>query len=178
MSENAIGVENVALPQFGSPSRPHATAGRMPGMSERQTNRAILGVIVVAGVVVLAEWQRHRQESLSLTILVPALAVAFAASCVWLAVRIINRRERWAKRTLAAMVGVPILYVASFGPICWALDRHWLPAKFVAWIYYPCVMAAFNRDTPRWAKDFLWWWATLTNQGSFAVHDMYATLVN
>ena len=30
------------------------------------------------------------------------LAVAFAAFCVWLTVRIVNRRERWAKWTAAA----------------------------------------------------------------------------
>jgi hypothetical protein len=31
-----------------------------------------------------------------MTILLPALAVAFAAFCVWPAVRVVNRRERWA----------------------------------------------------------------------------------
>lgn len=51
-----------------------------------------------------------------------ALAVtgaSFAAVCVWLAVRVVNRRERWAKWTLAGVVGLPVLYVASFGPACW-----------------------------------------------------------
>jgi hypothetical protein len=42
-----------------------------------------------------------------MTILLPALAVACAAFCVWLAVRIMNRRERWAKRTLTLLVGLP-----------------------------------------------------------------------
>ncbi|MBI3860511.1 MAG: hypothetical protein HY290_01300 [Planctomycetia bacterium] len=45
--------------------------------------------------------------------------VAFAAFCVWLTVRIVNRRERWAKWMLATVVGVPALYVVSFGPACW-----------------------------------------------------------
>jgi hypothetical protein len=49
------------------------------------------------------------------TIILPALAVAFAAFCVWLAVRIFNRRERWAKWTLATVVGLPVLYAAAFG---------------------------------------------------------------
>jgi len=35
-----------------------------------------------------------------LTTLLPTLAVV-AAFCVWLTVRIVNRRERWAKWTLA-----------------------------------------------------------------------------
>jgi hypothetical protein len=38
-----------------------------------------------------------------MTILLPTLAAIFAAFCVWLGVRIFNRRERWAKWTLAAL---------------------------------------------------------------------------
>jgi hypothetical protein len=46
--------------------------------------------------------------------------VGFAAFCIWLAVRIINRRERWAKRTAVGLgVTLPLLYFASFGPACW-----------------------------------------------------------
>ena len=33
--------------------------------------------------------------------------VSFAAFCAWLTVRIVNRRGRWAKWTLAAVVGLP-----------------------------------------------------------------------
>jgi len=52
--------------------------------------------------------------------ILPVLAVAFAAFSVWLTVRIVNRRERWAKWTLVgAIVGVPLLYILSFGPACW-----------------------------------------------------------
>jgi H+/Cl- antiporter ClcA len=52
------------------------------------------------------------------------LAVAFAAVCVWLAVRIVNRRERWAKRlavvlAVATVVGYPL----SVGPVAF-LSRH------------------------------------------------------
>jgi len=54
--------------------------------------------------------------------------VAFAAFCVWLTVRIVNRRERWAKWTLAAMiVGLPALYVAGFGPAIWLHVRLGAP---------------------------------------------------
>lgn len=48
-----------------------------------------------------------------------AAGSAIAAFCVWLAVRIVNRRERWAKRTLAAVIALPALYVASIGPAQW-----------------------------------------------------------
>jgi len=42
-----------------------------------------------------------------------------AALALWLTVRIINRRERWAKWTLAGVVGPPLLYILSIGPACW-----------------------------------------------------------
>ena len=58
-----------------------------------------------------------------MTIIFPALAVVFAAFCVWLGVRIVNRRERWAKWTLAATFGLPVVYVLSFGPACWWISR-------------------------------------------------------
>jgi len=51
---------------------------------------------------------------------VAIFGIVVAAFCVWLAVRIFNRRERWAKWTLAGLVlGLPLLYVLSFGPACW-----------------------------------------------------------
>jgi hypothetical protein len=39
-----------------------------------------------------------------MTIVLPALAIAFAAFCVWLAVRVYNRRERWAKWTALGLL--------------------------------------------------------------------------
>jgi hypothetical protein len=57
------------------------------------------------------------------TILLPALAVAFAAFCVWLMVRIINRRERWAKWALAAVVGLglPLMYFGAYAEMLFAV---------------------------------------------------------
>ena len=46
-------------------------------------------------------------------VLLPVLAVALVAFCVWLTVRIVNRRERWAKWTLAAVVGVHHTYISK-----------------------------------------------------------------
>jgi hypothetical protein len=58
-----------------------------------------------------------------MTIVLPVLSVVFAAFCVWLTVRIANRKERWAKRTLALVVGLPVLYVLGFGPAVWIKSR-------------------------------------------------------
>jgi hypothetical protein len=59
-----------------------------------------------------------------MTTLLSALAVAFAAFSVWLGVRIVNRRERWAKWSLTGIVAVPVLYMASFGPVCWLVSLN------------------------------------------------------
>jgi hypothetical protein len=62
-----------------------------------------------------------------ITVVVPSLGVAYAAFCVWLTVRIVKQRERWAKRTLAAVVCLPVLYVLSIGPVAWLNTRHRMP---------------------------------------------------
>jgi len=83
-----------------------------------------------------------------MTILLPALAVAFAAFCVWLGVRIVNRRERWAKWTAVAMIALPVLYVASFGPahgiIC-AVDSQWL-WRVADVVYRPLALTCGRSD--------------------------------
>ena len=49
-----------------------------------------------------------------MTIHLSTLAIAFAAFCVWLTVRIVNRRELWAI-AVAAISAVAVLYAAVFG---------------------------------------------------------------
>jgi|SRR5579872_4191729 len=45
--------------------------------------------------------------------------IAFAAFCVWLAVRIFNRGGKRSKRALAAaLIMLPLIYVATFGLWC------------------------------------------------------------
>jgi hypothetical protein len=57
-------------------------------------------------------------QFMSVVIPVATLAVAFGAFCIWLTVRIINRRERWAKWTAVAILVIgPVLYVLSSGPM-------------------------------------------------------------
>lgn len=78
-----------------------------------------------------------------MSIFLPALAVAFAAFCLWLGVRIYNRRERRAKRTLTGLVvSFPFLYVASFGPACWLTSRDGSLYPSFLRIYQPLMWAA------------------------------------
>lgn len=53
---------------------------------------------------------------------IPVLAVVFAALCIWLTVRIINCRERWAMWSLAGAVAIVLLLLAV---------RYWF--AFAAW---------------------------------------------
>jgi hypothetical protein len=79
-----------------------------------------------------------------MAVLLPVLYVGFAAFCIWLAVRIVNRRERWAKRT-ALGLGVLLAYPLSFGPACWTAsrideqsdDRIFRDARIIATVYRP-----------------------------------------
>ena len=104
-----------------------------------------------------------------MAILFAILGVAFAALCVWLGVRTINRRERWAKRTLAAVFGLPMLYAASFGPACWISSRTGIGSRAVSVVYQP-ILRLCMRDT-YFAAAF-WWYASIgTKDGIYTARD-------
>ncbi len=94
--------------------------------------------------------------------------VAFAAFCVWLIVRVVNRRERWAKWTLAAaLLGVPMLYLASFGPVCWISaappgGRALGSTKPWMRIYFPigAVIHRTRSENNKYVKLWITWGAT------------------
>lgn len=115
-----------------------------------------------------------------MSIVLPILAVAFAAFCVWLAVRIVNRGERWAKWTLVGTtVSIPVLCVGSLGPVCWKMapNRHFRDSRFVRlyarpdgvtlWGHYSDFRSDYYRDLypimarPGRVGDLLRWWAEL-----------------
>jgi hypothetical protein len=100
-----------------------------------------------------------------MALIVSIIGITFAAFCVWLGVRIVNRRERWAKWTLAGVLGLPILNVLSFGPACWWFSRERglsAPGEVTSWIgaaYVPCGrLAMFG---PPIIGDPLIWYASL-----------------
>ena len=90
-----------------------------------------------------------------MTIILLIPAVAFAALCVWLTVRIVNRRERWAKWTLAGVLGLPALYVASFGPACWFSSRTRIGNFNLPTVYRP-ILSAMSRGS-NVTKVFSWY---------------------
>lgn len=78
------------------------------------------------------------------------LGMAFAAFCVWLTVRIVNRRERWAIRTAIALA-LLLIYALSFGPAC-GLS---LQADRLA-VYRPCAYLACGAPDAM-SRPMRWW---------------------
>jgi len=106
------------------------------------------------------------REILGMTVLYLTLIIAFTAFWAWLGVRIVNRKERWAKRLMAVNIAIPILYVASFGPACWISSRVNRGASFVTAIYgpavkiipIPSVIAIFTDQYSRLGASSGWRW--------------------
>jgi hypothetical protein len=88
-----------------------------------------------------------------MSIVIPALGVACAAFVVWLIVRRVNRRERWTMWAIVIVVGVPAIYVISFGPACWFAARFVLssnpaftqPSSRISTRLYAPIWWAINR---------------------------------
>jgi hypothetical protein len=80
-----------------------------------------------------------------MNIAITALGVVLSAFAVWLGVRIDNRRERWAKRTAAALVALLVGYPLSFGPAVLLSRRGLMPSfgeELFVWIYLPLAVIA------------------------------------
>jgi uncharacterized membrane protein YidH (DUF202 family) len=107
---------------------------------------------------------RHPGYNRGMAIALTVFGVAFAAFCVWLTVRIGNRKERWAKRTLAAALGVPLLYVASLAPLFWLdaqvhIDSN-SPVADACRIYAIPAKIVYE-DGPQQFRDALDWYRDL-----------------
>jgi hypothetical protein len=86
------------------------------------------------------------------------IGAAFVAFCVWLTVRIINRREPWAKWTLAAAIVVPPLYVLSVGPAMWLCGGDKSMPEWLLAIYRPIRVMP---DGPEFVEDAFDWYVGL-----------------
>ncbi|HEY2250359.1 MAG TPA: hypothetical protein VGH74_04830 [Planctomycetaceae bacterium] len=88
------------------------------------------------------------------------LAVAFAAFCLWLTVRIVSRRERWAKCTVALLI-VLAAYPLSMGPwIALYIGAHRHQKNFVVpfEIYRPIAFVAHNSPAKDVFGQYVHWW--------------------
>jgi hypothetical protein len=122
--------------------------------------RVLVGIIVGMGFAASVIWD---DESHSLSLL--TAGGALGAFVVWIAVRATNRREPWAKWTLAALVALPVLYVASLFPISWMIQRDMLdkkdaPGKIM--VIYMAPVKWLGNNGPEWVGGFLNWIGSVT----------------
>jgi hypothetical protein len=92
------------------------------------------------------------------------VGVAVAAFCVWLTVRIVNRKERWAKRLFAWILSVPVLYILSFGPACWITSHMNAGDSALPIVYWPMTQV-MSASSP--AASALHWYARLYAAGGW-----------
>ena len=64
---------------------------------------------------------------------------------------------------LALLIGLPVLYVASFGPACWMTMRLNLPSEVINVGYRPIVWS-FDQ-MPREIRDFAMWYSEVGGNG-------------
>jgi len=114
----------------------------MSGMGEEWEDLELPGSMAPYRVTTGCSFGGIREPDPLMTCVIAVLGIVFAAFCIWLTVRFVNRRERWAKWTLVAAVTLPVLYIASFGPTCWIASRLWVGHSLVP--YRPIIWAAVN----------------------------------
>jgi hypothetical protein len=102
-----------------------------------------------------------------MTIVLAVLGLAFTAFVVWLTVRIVNRRERWAKRVAISLVVAAVVYPLSIGPATWLNERELLPNAALSSIYLPLFW--MYEHAPRSLQAAADWyigvWSKKTNDG-------------
>src|SRR5437588_6346871 len=87
------------------------------------------------------------------------LGVTFAAFCIWLTVRIVDRRERWAKRLAQWLVILLLttgLYGMSIGPAFYVVQRLGWSGGTVSTVYRPVILALAQGPRPV-RKGGLWY---------------------
>jgi hypothetical protein len=96
-------------------------------------------------------------------ILVPAIGVFLTAFCIWLTVRIVNRREKWAKRTAIALVLVLGIYPLSIGPFVALYHREMLPEpiKTIALFFYFPIFYLISLDGTQPIRTVIIWYGKL-----------------
>jgi hypothetical protein len=96
-----------------------------------------------------------------MSIILPTLAVAFAAFCVWLGVRVYNRRERWAKWTAVALTFSAVAYLISIGPACWISSKLNCGTDILARCYSPLIRLSLHDVCPSFVHDDINWYCRL-----------------
>lgn len=75
-----------------------------------------------------------------------------------------HKKPGWVLRLFVVVLALPVLYVGSFGPACWATSRTGIGATQLARLYWPIVWQFHDplveeEGTP--LEDALKWYANL-----------------
>ena len=100
--------------------------------------------------------------------LLSLMGLGIVASAVWLTVRIVNRREKWAIRVAVTAVAL-LAYPLSLVPACWLVEHKMLAARTVAVAYDPLFWWEFHAPEPM--QD-----AVLQRARQFGVQSAYLAL--
>src|ERR1700730_11269327 len=95
-------------------------------------------------------------------IAIGTLGVALVAFCVWLVVRVFNRRERWAQRMLATAVGLPMLYALSFGAVWLLTDWGFIYSARVCSTYDPLLGCCISMQSSSLSNVVVWYGEALS----------------
>lgn len=104
----------------------------------------------------------NKMPSMALALLI--FGVAFGAACVWLTVRIVNRRKKPGWRFVATVVlaTASAAYPLSIGPSQWMLRQGWLnqgALSALKWFYSP--LAWLGSNGPEWIGRVMFWYEQL-----------------
>jgi hypothetical protein len=55
------------------------------------------------------------------------VGIAFESTCLWLSVRIFNKREPFTQLALAIAIGLPVAYILAEGPLGWVIYHQIAP---------------------------------------------------
>jgi hypothetical protein len=101
--------------------------------------------------------------------IIARFGLLLSALFIWLAVRLINRRERWSKRTAIALAVLLSIYLLSFGPACWWIaDRSFGYYYRMAPIcYWPIGRIALRGPEP--IRNAICWYAKAGNSESLLI---------
>lgn len=67
-----------------------------------------------------------------------------------------RKKPGWLFWATVVLVGVPLLYVMSFGPACWIVSRSSLPAETINTGYRPVIWAWERSPDP--VVRVIWWY--------------------
>lgn len=88
-----------------------------------------------------------------------------------------RKKPGWAFWTTVVLIGVPALYVATFGPACWIEDRtKWPSRQALSKIYAPVLKPLFSKRIPRPVTHAAEWYADVGAIRELRLLRLYMTM--